>query len=405
MNFKFLHAADLHLGSPFSGLSLRDESVARRVAAASREAFSDLVSRAIAEQVAFVVVSGDVYDGDWKDNSIGLFFNREVARLHRASIPLYLLRGNHDAESVVSRTITLPSSVAEFSTRAPQTFRLDEHRVALHGRGFPDRAVTENWIPSYPDPEPGWFNIGVLHTSCDGRDGHHSYAPCTTAELCLKGYDSWALGHVHEYEELSRDPWVVFPGNLQGRSVRECGPKGAVLVAVDDGRVSEVRRLIVDRARWASVAFDVAGAEDHVALLESLEQRLRAVIEAAEGRLLALRVELKGETILHRRLAAAAVRMKDEIQAAAHRCHEDVWLEKVKLSTREPGSAGRRADVSAFDLGAMLSGLEDDQDLRDEISGILDEVIGKMPGETRLDKNELATFVDEARALVLGRIS
>jgi exonuclease SbcD len=75
-NFSFLHAADLHLGSPFVGLSSRDEHLARRFAAASREAFTDLVNTAIEKRVAFVVIAGDVYDGEWRDNSIGLFFNR-----------------------------------------------------------------------------------------------------------------------------------------------------------------------------------------------------------------------------------------------------------------------------------------------------------------------------------------
>ena len=86
MNFTFLHASDLHLGSPLIGLTLKDEAVARRFAAASRDAFSDLVTRAIELKVAFVVIAGDVYDGEWKDTSIGLFFNREIARLDRARI-------------------------------------------------------------------------------------------------------------------------------------------------------------------------------------------------------------------------------------------------------------------------------------------------------------------------------
>src|SRR5580698_6989250 len=105
MSFSFLHAADLHLGSPFTGLALRDEAVAKRFAAASREAFSSLITKAIDAKAAFVVIAGDVYDGEWKDASIGLFFNREVARLQRSGIPLYMLKGNHDAESVVTKAI------------------------------------------------------------------------------------------------------------------------------------------------------------------------------------------------------------------------------------------------------------------------------------------------------------
>src|SRR5882757_4634702 len=121
-SFTFLHAADLHLGSPFVGLSLKDEELARRFASASREAFGNLVQAAIDQKAAFVVIAGDIYDGEWKDASIGLFFNRELARLDREGIPVFLLKGNHDAESVVTRSISLPPSVREFPARAPASF-------------------------------------------------------------------------------------------------------------------------------------------------------------------------------------------------------------------------------------------------------------------------------------------
>ncbi len=170
--FRFLHAADLHLGSPFRGLAVKDPDVARRFAEAGRRAFSDLVSRAIEQEVAFAVIAGDVYDGDWKDNSIGLFFNRELARLDRVGIPTFLLKGNHDAESVITGAITLPSCVTHFTHDAPSTHRLEHLRVALHGRSFAKRAETENFALRYPDPLRGWFNIGVLHTSLDGRENH-----------------------------------------------------------------------------------------------------------------------------------------------------------------------------------------------------------------------------------------
>ncbi len=158
MRFTFIHAADLHLGSPLTGLSMRDETVAKRFAAASREAFTALVTQAIEQDVAFVLIAGDVYDGDWKDTSIGLFFNREVARLDRAGIPVLLIKGNHDAESEVTKAISLPNNVREFSSRKAETHFLEEWKVAVHGRSFSDRVVTENMALTYPPPEPGWFS-------------------------------------------------------------------------------------------------------------------------------------------------------------------------------------------------------------------------------------------------------
>jgi DNA repair protein SbcD/Mre11 len=408
MAFSFLHAADLHLGSPFTGLALRDEELARRFAKASRDAFSDLVSRAVQANVAFAVIAGDIYDGDWKDTSIGLFFNRELARLHREGIRVFILKGNHDAESVITRTISLPDSVLQFPAKTT-TFRIEELKVALHGRSFPYRAVTENYVLDYPDPVPGWFNIGVLHTSCDGRSGHATYAPCTVQQLKSLGYQYWALGHVHEYEVLAWDPWIVFPGNLQGRSVRECGPKGAALVNVSDGEVIEVRRLIVDHARWAVVTVNLAGISDESTALRKIEDQIRPAIEQAEGRLLVLRVLLEGTATLHL-LKADPRRFADEVQAAAHRRAEDVWLEELRIERLEPGAVVSSSDaISSLDLNATLTALQNDSDVRANAAALVAEITTKLPrglhtSDPRL-ADDLDALLNDARALVLGRVA
>jgi DNA repair protein SbcD/Mre11 len=407
MAFTFLRAADLHLGSPFYGLALRDEEVARRFAKASRDAFSDLVSRAIEANIAFVVIAGDLYDGDWKDTSIGLFFNREVARLDRAGIRVFVLKGNHDAESVVTRAISLPENVFQFPTKT-KTFRIEELEVALHGRSLPHRAVTENYVLDYPDPVPGWFNVGVLHTSCDGRPGHATYAPCTVPQLKTLGYQYWALGHVHEFEELAWDPWIVFPGNLQGRNIRECGPKGAVLVDVTDGHVAGVRRLIVDHARWAVVTVKFDGISDEAEALQKIEDQILPAAVDAGGRLLAIRVRLEGAAALHRSLKADPRRFSDEVQAVANRCAEDVWLESLRINTLEPPTLVALDDaIASLDLNASLTALQADPDLRASATALLAEITTKLPrglhtGDAPL-ADDLDSLLDDARAMVIGR--
>lgn len=410
MSFSFLHAADLHLGSPFTGLTLKDEAVAKRFAAASRDAFSSLVTNAINAKVAFVVIAGDVYDGEWKDASIGLFFNREVARLERSGIPLYLLKGNHDAESVVTKAISLPDSVHQFPTTKAKTFQIENIKVALHGRSFLERAVTENYALSYPAPLPGFFNIGVLHTSCDGRPGHANYAPCTVQDLTSRNYQYWALGHVHEFEVLSRDPWIIFPGNLQGRNVREPGPKGAVIVDVSDGHVADVRRIIVDSARWAEVSVDLEGVDQETDMLRNIADAIRPVTQEAEGRLLALRVRLEGQTSLHRRLKADPRTFADEVQAAAHRCHEDVWLERLQIETKEvgaPTAVTHGSPDTALDLSATLAGLEHDPNVHSQVAEIVATIAGRLPAGIETGDIPLADDLDkllgDACALVLGR--
>ncbi|MDR7040239.1 DNA repair exonuclease SbcCD nuclease subunit [Methylobacterium sp. BE186] len=412
-SFTFIHAADLHLGSPLAGLALKDADIARRFAAAGRRAFEDLVTRAIEMEAAFLLVAGDVYDGDWTDNTIGLFFARQVARLDRAGIPVVLVRGNHDAESVITRSITLPHSVKVYPTQRADTHRLDHLRVALHGRSFPNRAVEENYALAYPAAVPGWFNIGLLHTSCTGHAAHATYAPCSVADLAGRGYDYWALGHVHDYAELSRDPWIVFPGNLQGRSVRECGEKGAVAVEVADGRVRAVRRLIVDHARFALLPVDLADAASEREAIARVEDALRPLSEAAQGRLLAVRVSLTGETPLHDRLAADREGLTAEIQAAAHRVHEDIWLERLRIETVRPRAATSTDPARGFGLdpAELLAAIDRDPDFRARARAALAEITGKLPSgmqgglqpeETLAD--ELDALCAEAEAVILGRL-
>jgi DNA repair protein SbcD/Mre11 len=406
--FTFLHAADLHLGSPFLGLSLKDEDVARRLASASREAFTTLVEAAIAEKVAFVVIAGDVYDGEWRDASIGLYFSRQLARLERAGIRVILLKGNHDAESVVTKTVTLPASVQEFSTRAARTVRLEDLRVALHGRSFPDRVVAENYVPDYPAAVPGWFNIGVLHTSCAGYAAHASYAPCTLQDLATRGYQYWALGHVHAYEVLCTDPYVVYPGNIQGRSIRETGAKGAVLVDVEDGVVKETRRLIVDKARWALARVDLSGCEDEDEALRRIEESLSGVASQARGTLLIARVELTGTTTLHRRLLADTTRLRDEVQAAADRCHDDIWIESVVSRLGAPVTKGGRIEPGFIDPTALIAGLEHDATVRTRALDLLASVSNRLPANVAEEfslAHDLDTLMDDAASLVLGRLT
>lgn len=405
--FSFIHAADLHLGSPLSGLATRDADLARRLAAAGRQAFEDLVTQAIERAVAFVVVAGDVYDGDWADNTIGLFFTRQVGRLDRAGIPTILVRGNHDAESVITRAITLPPSVHVFPANRAGTHRIEALRVALHGRSFQARAVEENLSLTYPAALPGWFNLGILHTSCTGHAAHETYAPCSVADLSGRGYDYWALGHIHDYAELSRDPWIVFPGNLQGRSIRECGEKGAVLVEVADGRVTGLTRLALDRARFERVSVDLAEAADTRTAIEAVEAALRPLAGLAASRLVLVRVHLAGTTKAHDALAADRESVTAEIQAAAHRLHEDLWLERLKIETRRPPAA-IDSSGAAIDPAALLADLDRDPEFRTRAKAALAEIGGRMPTAVAAEADLEAEFdalCAEAEALILGRLT
>ena len=195
--FKFIHAADIHLDSPLRGLEQYEGAPVEEIRNAARRALSNLVDLAIRQEVAFVLIAGDLYDGDWRDYNTGLFFVDQARRLREAKIPLYLISGNHDAANRMTRTLKMPENVTFFSAERPETALLPDLDVAIHGQSFAKAAVYDDLSEGYPIVDSGHFNIGMLPTCAAGREGHDRYAPCSVEGLKAKGYDYWALGHIH----------------------------------------------------------------------------------------------------------------------------------------------------------------------------------------------------------------
>ncbi|MGU3493094.1 exonuclease SbcCD subunit D [Xanthobacteraceae bacterium A53D] len=376
--FRFLHAADLHLDSPLRGLARRGAAAGAFVEA-TRRALENLVDTAIERQVAFLIIAGDIYDGDWRDYATGQFFVRQMGRLGRAGIPVFLIRGNHDAESVITRSLPLPENVRSFAAGTVDRAELPDFNVVLHGRSFETRHVDENVVLAYPPAEPGRFNIGLLHTSLTGREGHDVYAPCAVDDLLRLGYDYWALGHIHLREVVHESPPIVFPGNLQGRHARETGPKGATLVSVSAGRVIGLEALALDVVRFAHVEIDLSGIEDASGLNASAGRAMAEVAEAAGGRPVALRVTLSGATDLHGHLAAHREQATEEMQALAFHAGADLFLEKLRLATRPRHAAGGLMALSGFD--DILAEVADDPAFRAEIAATLATLRTKAPAE------------------------
>jgi DNA repair exonuclease SbcCD nuclease subunit len=352
---KFIHAADVHLDSPLRGLERYDGAPVEEIRGATRRAFENLIQLAIDEEVAFVLLAGDLYDGDWKDYNTGLYFTRQMARLRDAGVQVFVVAGNHDAASQITKTLRPPHNVRVLATRAPETARLEELGVAIHGQGFPTRAVTEDLTRRYPVADADLFNIGLLHTSLDGRPGHEAYAPCTLDGLRSRGYQYWALGHVHNREVVTQEPWVVFPGNTQGRHARETGPKGCSLVTVEAGRVESVEHHALDVVRWSVRSVDVADARTLDDVYDRVGHALSDVLGEAEGRPAASRLRLAGACPVHGRLRAAREQITNECRALAGSVGSgDLWIEKVVLDTREAAP-----EVPPGPLGELMQSISE----------------------------------------------
>ncbi len=414
---KFIHAADIHLDSPLSGLASYKDAPAELLRTATRDAFTKLVDEAIDDAVDFMVLAGDLYDGNWKDYNTGHFFCREMGRLNKAGIPVYLLYGNHDAESEMTKKLSLPPNVHLFETRKPSTFRIESLRVALHGRSFKEAATTENLATGYPQPIPGWLNIGVLHTALEGNAAHATYAPCSLAELTAKGYDYWALGHVHEHAVLQQNPWVVFPGNLQGRHVRETGPRGAVLVAADETGVHSVERLLVDVLRWHVVDVDAGLARTLDDVVRLVGQAFETLISTTPSdRYLSVRVRISGKTPAHGELFGLEPHLRGEILGQAAAVGIDrLWVEKVRIETEptaDPEDIRARSGAIA-DLQSLLEEAPQDEallaSLADDLRQLVDrapiELVQALPEFQAIRKGDLASIVKSISPGLLAHLA
>jgi DNA repair protein SbcD/Mre11 len=384
MRFHFLHAADLHIDSPLASLGAKDAAVAAAFARANRAAVEALVREAIDGEAKFLVIAGDVFDGDWKDVSTGLFFARQLGELHRAGVPSFLIRGNHDADSVMSRSLTLPDSAYTFASAKAETKTIEPLRVALHGRSFGARGVADDFVASYPARREGWLNVGLLHTGLDGARGHETYAPCTVEDLRRFGYDYWALGHIHAAEIVARDPFVVYPGNIQGRSPRETGVKGVMRVTVEDSRIVAVEPVPLDVARWAHAQIDVAGEVDEAEILKLIGAALSRAQDEAGDRALAVRVTLTGETSAHTRLVAHRESLEAEARALGFQVAGECWVERLRIATSAPRRVAS-VEIDALDIDGLVAATADDPEFEAAVAEIIATVADKLPREIRGD--------------------
>jgi exonuclease SbcD len=415
---RFLHAADTHIDSPLTGLTAYPDAPVDMLRTATRRAFTNLCDEAIALAVDFMIIAGDLYDGNWKDFNTGIFFCKEMGRLQSVGIPVYVLYGNHDAESEMTKTLQMPDNVHVFKSGKDGTvFELPHLNVVLAGRSFKEAATTENLAENYPPPVPGKFNIGVLHTALEGKSAHPKYAPCQESQLHASGYQYWALGHVHEHAIMRGAATIVFPGNRQGRNVRETGPRGAVLITVDDDGACEVERLLVDVLRWHVLEADVSGCNDLDAVVLQVGRALEDIAQGCTAALPgAVRVRLTGRTPAHGELFGMERQLRQEILAQAARIGTDrLWIEKVVVATANPddGEAlAARADAVA-DLQTILMQAEHDADfmkaLHEELMTVVtkthSDLLHTVPYFKQIRENQLDALIAEVRPGLIAHIA
>ena len=354
MPFRFVHAADLHLDSPCRGIPA-DGALTHTFQRATFGAFSRIVDLCLRERVDFLILAGDLFDARDRSIRARLGLRQELCRLDGAGIPTFIVHGNHDPLGEDSPALKLPSTVKVFGASWEEVpfVRGGEVICRLQGISYPQERVTENLCRSFRRMGPE-FTIGILHANVGSHAEHADYAPCTLDDLASRNLDYWALGHVHNRAELALGPSAVavYPGNPQGRHIKETGERGCVLVEVD-GQRSQRQFIPLDLVRWHRLDVDLGGIDALDGLESAIEERL-APLGGSAHQAHAVRIALSGRGPLHRELARPGARtsLEEHLRASLLLRDPPIVLEALEDATR--AQLDFNEILSSGGLGAAL---------------------------------------------------
>ncbi|ENN8959452.1 exonuclease SbcCD subunit D [Listeria monocytogenes] len=234
---QFLHMADLHLDSPFIGLSTLPQPLFSAIQESTFQSLERITTVAIKEAVDFVLIAGDIYDSEDQSVRAQARFAKEMKRLEAANIPVFMIHGNHDFIEKHKEKLALPSNVHVFSEQV----EVMSHKTAtgvsvnIYGFSYNERHIRSSRVGEYKIQGDADFHIALLHGSeVSSSEEHDVYAPFRVQEISKKGFDYWALGHIHKRQLLAESPSIYYPGNIQGRNRKESGEKGASIVTLSE---------------------------------------------------------------------------------------------------------------------------------------------------------------------------
>lgn len=381
---RFIHTADLHLDSPLASLAARNPELGELLQDASRKLLQRLIDTALEEQVDALLIAGDLFDGDQRDVHTAMVLQRELRRLEAHNIPVFIIWGNHDAEARLLDVLELPGNVHAFDGRGGKRYFADE-QVAVHGVSFAKRQAPESLLGKYGKPDTHCFNVGMLHTSLTGSDGHNDYAPCTLNELIDKGYDYWALGHIHKRTVHHEQPAIVMPGNPLGRHINESGERSISLVTLTPGEAPAIQSISLAPVRFERLEVSVSGMDIKRQAYEQILHSLSTLRDAVDTDHLIVRVRLTGQTPLatsyQRDRQALLVQLQTEYE---HR--QDLWIDSVDARELQlPGIESMdtpRSHSLVAELQSLVSeDLLNTVNLQDEVAEDLRQLVRALPPE------------------------
>ncbi|PRY76905.1 DNA repair exonuclease SbcCD nuclease subunit [Yoonia maritima] len=376
---RILHTADLHLDSPLKSLALRDETMRDIVQTATRSAFIRIVDTALSERVAALLIAGDLFDGSARSAKTAAFLVTQLDRLADADIPVFYIKGNHDAENPITGEVALPANVHVFDGRGGKV-QLPETNIWVHGVSFSGRHAPDSLLDKFNAPIADAINIGMLHTSLAGAAGHDTYAPCSEADLQGMGFDYWALGHIHKRRVYGSTPWIVMPGIPQGRDIGESGPQSATMLHID-GREITLSEVPTSAVTFISHSIDISTSDTNDMLRDVLRQTLRDLGQATDETAI-LRLFFTGQPKRHWQILRDRGVWEETARELARETGK-LWIDKVSFDLQRPISS--ETNNATDELGQIMDGIRGEPGFSTEMTGMVDAMLSELPAHLRAD--------------------
>jgi exonuclease SbcD len=410
-SFSFIHTADLHLDSPFSGLRQVDGEIGDLLKDATFRAFENVVELALKNKVDFLLVAGDVYDAADRSLRAQLKFADGLKKLADAGIRSFVCHGNHDPLDGWIASLQWPEEVHIFGPElesVPVSVG-EEEVVSIHGVSYPHNQIDDSFGRGFKRRGSQPFQIGLFHCSVGSDPAHETYALRTLSELVAANLDYWALGHVHANRVLmDGHPFVAYPGTTQGRHIREPGPRGCLVVQVDGQGAVDARFEPVDCVRWSSRELQIDNLETEGNLIEALERTCDGIGDEAQGRPVVVRITLSGRGVLHSMLRRVQVveDLTERLRVTGLESAPPIMVEQIQVQTNTPIDLDHRRKSADF-LGEVLRLIENTREkptrLQEMISELYDDRRGRKFLETPAEE-ELLQLLSEVESMCVDEL-
>ena len=391
-SFRFIHCSDLHLGSSFAGMSSNDSELGERMRSSLFDALNAIVAKAREEKVDFVIFSGDIFDNS---NETPLTRSRFADALAEIKVPCFIAFGNHDYKRRWEGSIPFPKNAFVFPEKVVKIKFIKNKKLAaiISGASISGPNTGEDITAAVKGTKEA-FSIGIFHCNVDAAGQDERYAPCQLSSLIQKDVDYWALGHIHKRAILHESPYVVYPGNTQGRNPKESGEKGAYLVTVKDDIVTDMEFFRTGPILWRDIELDITGKEDITEVISQIE-------DVEQGSMLRITMTGTGNLDSMARLDPTGL---SELIEARTKCK----VTRIEIQTRPPLDLNARKATGDFVSAVINYGDRLETSTREELLDMICSTTTARSLRARFEMfsdEELREIVRDATYMIVERMT